>query len=76
MIAPWLTWVLTLAGVVVLAVGGYLLGRHHGYTDGFGDRMLGLPVDPPWSPPTEADFLEELHRSRLNQPPEKYRKEP
>ena len=51
MIPPWLALLLGCLGVLVLMIGIYLLGHHHGYWAGRGTRIEEIPGDP-WRRPT------------------------
>jgi hypothetical protein len=76
-ISPLASWLLTVAVAVVLGVGLYLLAWHRGYTAGLAARIEYLPVNPPWVPPSEGEFMGELLDDlRRNEPPRKYRREP
>lgn len=70
------TWAAILFSAIALGVGLYLLAWHRGHVAGLSNRIDRLPVDPPWSPPGQAEFTEELQKARRDQhTPEKYRHE-
>lgn len=77
MITPWWAWALTVGTSVVLGVGLYFLAWRRGYIAGRADRINDLPVNPPWIPPSETEFMAELlGAERRQDKPQKYRREP
>jgi len=76
-ISAWAAILFSSISIAILGIGLYLYAWHRGYVAGQADSFDDLPVGPPWRPPTEADFMEELLENERRKPaPEKYRREP